>query len=72
MPIYIVGEGPERFWNGMMGDEQNVGWTGWAMDGYWIDTPQTVMTTRAPTVLIKGFDPCSLGILVLYFKGKQM
>ena len=37
----------------MMGDEQNVGWTGLVMDGYWMDTPQTVMTTRAPSGLTK-------------------
>ena len=56
----------------MMGVKQNVGWTGWVMGGYWMDTPQTVMTTRAHTVLIKGADPCSQGILALHFKGKQM
>ena len=31
--------------------EQNVGLDGWMGDG--VDTPQTVMTTRAPAVLIK-------------------
>ena len=68
MPIYIVGEGSERYWNGRMGLSKMLD----RLDGYWMDTPQTVMTTRAPTVLIKGVDPCSQGILALYFKGKQM
>ena len=27
-------------------------WSGWVMGDGWMDTPQTVMTTRAPAVLI--------------------
>ena len=42
------------------------------LDGYWMDTPQTVMTTRAPTVLIKEVEPCPQGTIALHFKGKQM
>ena len=39
----------ERCWNMALGaSEQNMGWV---MDG--LDTPQTVMTTRAPSGLTK-------------------
>ena len=42
MPIYIVKDGEERFWNGLMCfSKQQVGAE--YMDG--MDTPQTVMTT---------------------------
>ena len=47
MPVYIVLKGNlERYWNGLMSNEQKVEWSGWMGD-----TPLTVMTTRAPAVL---------------------
>ena len=49
MPIYIVGEGSERYWNGRMGLSKMLD----RLDGYWMETPQTVMTTRAPQKLTK-------------------
>ena len=48
MPIYIVRKGYNAI--GVGRGAMSKMWTG--VDG-WMDTPQTVMTTRAPAVLIK-------------------
>ena len=32
MPLYIVMEGLERYWNGLMSNEQKVEWSGWRGD----------------------------------------
>ena len=59
MPVYIVLKGNlERYWNGLMSSEQNIGWMEWSRVDWMGDTPQTVMTTRAPAVLKVSFYRC--------------
>ena len=61
MPVYIVLKGNlERYWNGLMSNEQNIGWMEWSRVDCMGDTPQTVMTTRAPAVLTNALFKCSL------------
>ena len=43
-----------------MSNEQNIGWTEWSRVDWMGDTPQTVMTTRAPAVLTNALFKCSL------------
>ena len=61
MPVHIVLKGNlERYWNGLMSNEQNIGWMEWSRVDWMGDTPQTVMTTRAPAVLTNALFKCSL------------
>ena len=57
MHAYIYCQGRlKRYWNGLMGFRAKCWVTGWTPSNgvEWIDTPQTVMTTRAPAVLKKN------------------
>ena len=43
-----------------MSSEQNIGWMEWSRVDWMGDTPQTVMTTRAPAMLTNALFKCSL------------